>query len=203
MNLNVPLFLALAASLGGCTYVHSYFAKSDLDDASAFCEQSRSDPALRPIAGKLPIVSPDEISPEMLALDALPTDAELEAIKDLSRDQRACRQRLRAVMQAHEPTQLATREELNMKLDLVTAELLKRNMSYGNANRLYRQASLEASDKLTEQAKQDMADAQEREAATWRSLGQSLAGVAKPKDAMPHSEKSCSWVDSSIDCSTH
>jgi hypothetical protein len=203
MKINFPFVVALAVSLGGCTYVHTYFAKSDLDDANTFCEQKRLDPAIRPIAGKLPVVSPDEISPEMLAIQTPPTDTELEAIKVLSRNQHECQQRLRIVMQAHEPTQLATREELNMKLDLVTAELLKRNMSYGNANRLYRQAALEASNKLTDQAKQEMADAQEREAATWRSLGQSLAGAAKPSDAMPRSEKSCSWVDSSVDCNRH
>jgi len=203
MNINFPLVLACALSLGGCTYVHTYIAKSDLDDANIFCEQKRLDPAIRPISGKLPIVSPDEISPEMLAIDALPTDTELEAIKVLSRDQHECHQRLRTVMQAHQSTQLATREELNMKLDLVTAELLQRNMSYGNANRLYREAALEASNKLTDQAKQEMADAEEREAATWRSLGQTLAGIAKPGDAMPRSDKSCSWVDRSVDCNGH
>ena len=203
MKINFPFVVTLAVSLGGCTYVHTYFAKSDLEDANNFCEQKRLDPAIRPIAGKLPIVSPDEISPEMLAIQTLPTDTELEAIKVLSRDQHECHQRLRVAMQAREPTQLATREELNMKLDLVTAELLKRNMSYGSANRLSREAALEASNKLADQAKQDTADAQDREAATWRSLGQSLAGAAKPSDAMPRSGKSCSWVDSSADCNRH
>ena len=195
-----PLAVSLAFLLGGCTYVHSYFAKSDLDDANAFCQQKRADPAIRSIAGKLPIVSADEITPEMLAIDAMPSDSELDAIKVLSRDQHDCRLRLRAVTQAHEPTQLATRDELNMKMDLVTADLLQRKMSYGNANRLYRQAALEASNRLTEEAKQEMADAADREAATWRSLGQSLASMAKPKDPAPQSSRTCSWVDNSVDC---
>lgn len=203
MNIEFPLALALAISLGGCSYVHGYFAESDLAAANTFCEQKRADAAIRPIAGKLPIVDVEEITAEMLAIDTMPSDGELEAIKALSRDQHDCRQRLRVVTQTHEPMQLATRDELNMKLDLVTADLLQRKMSYGNANRLYRQAALEASNKLTEQAKQELAAAEEREAATWRSLGQTLAGVAKPQDAMPHSDKSCSWVDSSIDCNRH
>jgi hypothetical protein len=191
----------LACFLGGCTYVNSYLTQSDLADATAFCEKLRSDPAIRPIAGKLPVVSPDEITPDMLTLEATPADAELDAIKALSRDQQQCRQRMRAVTRQHEPTHLATQDELNMKLDLVTADLLQKKMSYGNANRLYRQAALEASNKLTEQAKDEIADAEEREAATWRSLGQSLAGAAKPR--APKSDKSCTWVDSSVDCNSH
>ena len=198
MTIRFSGVLALAVSLGGCSYVHSYVTQRDYGDAGAFCEKLRADPAVRPIAGKLPIVSTDEITPDMLTLDGMPTDTELDAIKALSRDQNACRQQLRAVTQEHEPTQLATHDELNMKLDLVTAELLQRKMSYGNANRLYRQAALEASNKMTEQAKDELADAEEREAATWRSLGQRLAGAAKPP--APHADKSCSWIDSSVDC---
>ena len=201
MNSKILAASALAVMLGGCTYVHSYFSESAMSDAAAYCEKLRADPAVRPVAGKLPLVNTDEISPEMLALDTMPTDAELDAIKALSRDQQQCRQRQRVVMKEHEPTQVATQDELNMKLDLVTAELLQRKMSYGNANRLYRQAALEASNKMTAQAKEELADAQEREAATWRSIGQSLAGAAKP--SAPKSDKSCSWVDSSVDCRTH
>ena len=198
MNIKIWIASALAVSLGGCSYVHSYFTQADLDEATAFCEKLRSDPAIRPVAGKLPVVSPDDITPEMLALETTPTDTELDAIKALSRDQHACRQHLRAVTQEHEPTRVATHDELSMKLDLVTAELLQKKMSYGNANRLYRQAALEASNKLTDQAKDELADAEEREAATWRSLGQSLAGAAKPP--APKADRSCSWVDSSVDC---
>ena len=69
------------------------------------------------------------------------------------------------------------------------------------ANRLYREAALEASNKLSEQAKDEAADADERQQATWRALGQSLAGAAKPSG--PKADKSCSWVDSSTECSTH
>ena len=193
--------ILLASSLGGCSYMHSYFTQNDYAEANTFCEQRRTDPAIRPIAGKLPVVSTDEISPEMMTLDAIPTDQELGAIKALSHDQSACRQRLRAVTKDREPTQVGTFDELSMKLDLVTAELLQKKMSYGNANRLYRQAALEASNKLTEQAKEELADAQDREAQTWRSLGQSLVGAAKPP--APHADKSCSWVDSSVDCNHH
>lgn len=201
MHNKIFAICALSAALGGCTYVHSYFTDSAMSDARAFCDTVKADPAVRPVANKLPLISPDEITPEMLAIESLPSDAELDAIKALSRDQQQCRQRIRAVVKEHEPTEVATTDELNMKLDLVTADLLQRKMSYGNANRLYRQAALEASNKLTEQAKQDLADAQEREAATWRSIGQSLAGAAKP--SAPKSDKSCSWVDSSVDCRTH
>ncbi len=201
MSKKFLLASALAVSLGGCGYVDSYFTQSDMADATAFCEKLRADPAIRPVTGKLPLVSPDEITPEMMAIETTPTDPELEAIKALSRDQHACRQHFRAVTLEHEPTQVATHDELNMKLDLVTAALLQKKMSYGNANRLYREAALEASNKLTEQAKDELADAEEREAATWRSLGQSLAGAAKPSG--PKSDKSCSWVDSSVDCNRH
>ncbi|MBI1210800.1 MAG: hypothetical protein GC190_05010 [Alphaproteobacteria bacterium] len=191
---------ALAIALGGCTYVHSYFAESDMAEAKAFCETLRSDPAIRPVASKLPLISPDEITPEMLAIDATPTDAELGAINALAKDQQQCRRRIRAVVKEHEPTLIATQDELNMKLDLVTAQLLQKKMSYGNANRLYRQAALEASNKLTEQAKQDLANAEEREDETWRSIGRGLADAAKP--SVPRADKSCSWVDSSVNCNS-
>jgi hypothetical protein len=199
--MNSKILVAAALALGGCTYVHSYLTESDMSDAKAFCEKLRADPAIRPVADKLPLVSPDEITPEMLAIEATPTDAEVDAIKALSRDQQECRKRLRAVTKEHEPTQVATHDELDMKLDLVTAGLLQKKMTYAAANRLYREAALEASNKLSEQAKDEAADADERQQATWRALGQSLAGAAKP--SVPKADKSCSWVDSSTECSSH
>lgn len=201
MNFKFLIAAALAVSLGGCTYARSYFADNARDDANEFCKKQRTDPAVRPIVGKLPLMTPDEITPDMMAIEATPSDSDLDAIKALARNQHACRQRLRAVIQEYEPTRVATHDELNMKLDVVTAELLQKKMSYGNANRLYRQAALEASNKLTEQARQELADAEDREAATWRSLGQTLVGAAKP--AAPKSDRSCSWVDSSVDCKGH
>jgi hypothetical protein len=201
MNTKIVISITLAVSLGGCTYVHSYLADSKIAEAKSFCEEQRADPAVRSIVGKLPLVSPDEITPDMMALQTVPADSELDAIKALAHDQHACRQRLRAVTQEYQPTRAATHDELNMKLDVVTAELLQKKMSYGNANRLYRQAALEASNKLTEQAKEELADAEEREAATWRSLGQTLVGAAKPP--APKADRSCSWVDSSVDCKAH
>src|SRR6185436_12579088 len=197
MKIKSLIAIALAVSLGGCSYVHSYSADNEMGEAQAFCDKLRADPAVRPVVGKLPIGGPEEITPDMMALETIPTDPELDAIKALARDQHACHQRLRSVTQKYEPTRVATHDELNMKLDVVTAELLQKKMSYGNANRLYREAALEASNKLTEQAKDELADAEEREAATWRSLGQSLAGAAKPPT--PKSDRTCSWVDSSVD----
>jgi len=201
MKTKLLIATALAVSLGGCSYVNSYFADNERGEANAFCDKLRADPAVRPVVGKLPLVSPDEITPDMMALDAVPTDPELDAIKALARNQHACHQRLRTVTQEYEPTRVATHDELNMKLDIVTAELLQKKMSYGNANRLYRQAALEASNKLTEQAKAELADAEEREASTWRSLGQTLVGAARPPS--PKADRSCSWVDSSVDCKSH
>jgi len=193
---------ALAVGLGGCSYVRSYMAQSDLTDANAYCQLKRSDPAVQPLFGKLPIIGLEEITPEMLSLDTVPSDSDVVAIKALSRDQLDCRQHLRAVTKGYRPTEVATDQALDLKLDLVTAELLKRHMSYGNANRLYQEAALEASNKLTEQAQQEMADAAEREAATWRSLGQSLATVPKAKTPSPQADKSCSWIDSTVGCNT-
>jgi len=201
MKTKISLAIAAAISVGGCTYMHSYLTQNDFADANAYCEQRRADPAIKPVAGKLPIISTDEINPEMLTLEATPTDAEVDAIKALSRDQTACRQRLRAVTQERQPATLATLDEFNMKLDLTTAELLQKKMSYGNANRAYRQAALEASAKFSELAKDAQADADEREATTWRSLGQTLVGAAKPPS--PRADKSCSWIDSSTDCNRH
>jgi len=198
MKITRLIATALAVSLGGCSYVHSYFGESEMADAKVFCEKQRADVAVRPIVGKLPLVSPDEITPDMMAIEAMPSDDELVAIKALARNQHACHQRLRAVTQEYQPTYVAAHDELNMKLDVVTAELLQKKMSYGNANRLYRQAALEASNRMTEQAKEELAAAEEREAATWRSLGQTLVGAAKPP--APKADRSCSWVDSSVDC---
>jgi hypothetical protein len=148
-----------------------------------YCEKKRTNPEIKSLVGKLPIVNVDEIMPEMLTIDDVPTEADVEAIRALSRDQRDCRDRIASVAKDHWPTQSATRKELAMKLDLVTAQLLKRNLSYGNANRLYQEAALHAEGKLTEDVKEQLAEARAHEAEAWRTIGdgiRAVAGAQKP-----------------------
>src|SRR6202008_502302 len=115
---------------------------------------------------------------DMLGIDAIPTDAEGEAIRALSRDQRDCRDRIDTVAKDHWPTQSAARKELALKMDLVTAQLLKRNLTYGNANRLYQEAAVDAEDKITEDRKEQLAQARESEAQAWRTISDGIRAVA-------------------------
>lgn len=184
---------------GGCTMVHEYAAKLDESSATSYCEQQRNNPAARVLAGKLPIVSVDEITPEMLALDAVPSDSDVEAIRLLSHDQRDCRARMDGVAKDHWPTQSATRRELALKLDLVTVELLKRKISYGNANRLYQEAALDAEGKLTLDRKEELEKSRQQEANAWRTIGdgiRAIAGTQKPEQT----EDPCTWAGNRINC---
>ena len=87
------LGLSFAVGLGGCSYVRSYVADSDMGDVVKYCEKKRTNPEVKGLIGKVPIVNVDEITAEMLALESTPTTEEVEAIRALSRDQRECRDR--------------------------------------------------------------------------------------------------------------
>jgi len=194
------LFLAAVAfSLGGCSVVRTYVADRDMGDVVKYCEKKRSNVAVKSLVGKLPIVNVDEITPEMLAIDEVPTVEDIEAIRALSRDQRDCRDRIESVARDHWPTQSATRKELAMKLDLVTAELLKRSLSYGNANRLYQQAALAAEGRLTEDRKEQLAQAREQEAEAWRTIGDGIRAVAGSQKPDPTNDP-CTWAGNSVAC---
>ncbi len=194
------LFLAAAAFvLSGCSYVRSYVADRDMGDVVKYCEKMRANPAIKTLIGKVPIVNVDEITPEMLAIDDVPTTEDVEAIRALSRDQRDCRDRIDTVAKDHWPTQSATRKGLAMKLDLVTAELLKRSLSYGNANRLYQEAALDAEGKLTEDVKEQLAQARAQEAEAWRTIGDGIRAVAGTQKPDPSGDP-CTWVENSVDC---
>lgn len=194
------LVLALVTfALGGCSYVRNYVADRDMGSVVKYCEKSRTNAAVKPLIGKLPIVNVDEIMPEMLTIDDIPSETEVEAIRALSRDQRDCRDRIESVAKDHWPTQSATRKELAMKLDLVTAQLLKRNLSYGNANRLFQEAALDAEGKLTEDVKEQLAQARENEAEAWRTIGDGIRAVAGAQKPEPNGDP-CTWVDNSVDC---
>lgn len=194
------LFLAAVSfALGGCTYVRSYVADRDMGGVVKYCEKNRTNPEIKSLIGKLPIVNVDEIMPEMLTIDDVPTDVDVEAIRALSRDQRDCRDRIESVAKDHWPTQSATRRELAMKFDLVTAQLLKRNLSYGNANRLYQEAALHAEGKLTEDVKEQLAEARAHEAEAWRTIGDGIRAVAGTQKPEPNGDP-CTWAGNSVDC---
>jgi hypothetical protein len=194
------LFLAVfAVALGGCSYVRSYVADRDMADVVKYCEKKRSNPEVKPIVGKLPIVNIDEITPEMLAIDTIPTAEEVEAIRALSRDQRDCRDRIEATSNDHWPTQAATRRELAMRTDLVTAELLKRRLTFGNANRLLQEAAVEAEGRLTEERKEQIAMAREQEAEAWRTIGDGIRAIAGSQTPEQNGDP-CTWVGNSVNC---
>jgi hypothetical protein len=199
MGAKLAVLAALAVALGGCTVVRSYVADRDMGSVVKFCEKKRTNPAIAPVAGKLPIVNVDEITPDMLALDAKPTAEEVEAIRALSRDQRECRDRIDAVAKDHWPTQSAARKELALKMDLVTAELLKQNVTYGNANRLYQEAALGAEDRLTEDRREQLAAAQKSEAEAWRTIGDGIRAIAGSQKPEPNGDP-CTWVENSVEC---
>jgi len=197
------LFLAtFAVALGGCSFVRSYVADHDMASVVKYCEKKRSNPDVQPVVGKLPIVNVDEITPEMLALESVPTPEEVEAIRALSRDQRDCRDRIDAVAKDHWPTQAATRRELALRLDLVTAQLLQRNLTYGNANRLYQEAALDAEGRLTDERKEQIAQARAQEAEAWRTIGDSIRAIAGSQKPEPTGDP-CTWVDNNVDCRAH
>jgi hypothetical protein len=197
------LFLVAAAlSLSACSMVKSYVADMDMTGAVKYCEKKRSNPEIQPIAGKLPIVHVDEITPEMLIIDAVPTEAEVVAIRALSRDQRACRDHIETVAKDHWPTQTAARKELAMKVDLVTAQLLKRNLTYGNANRLMQEAALEAEGRFTQDRKEQLAQARMQEVEAWRTIGDGVRAIAGTQKPEPSGDP-CTWVDNNVACSAH
>lgn len=200
MGAKLAVLAALAFALGGCSYVRGYVADRDMGGVVKFCEKKRTNPAVASLIGKLPIVNVDEITPEMLALDAKPTAEEVEAIRALSRDQRECRDRIDMVAKDHWPTQSAMRKELALKLDLVTAELLKQSLTYGNANRLYQEAALDAEDRLTEDRKEQLAQARKQESEAWRTIGDGIRAIAGTQKPEPSGDP-CTWVENSVDCS--
>lgn len=194
------LFVVAAAfSLSACTMVKSYVADIDMSGAVKYCEKKRSNASIAAINGKLPIVHVDEITPDMLVIDDVPTAAEVEAIRALARDQRDCRDHIEMVAKDHWPTQTATRKELAMKLDLVTAQLIRRNLSYGNANRLYREAALEAEGRFTDDRKEQLAQARAQEAAAWRTIGDGVRAIAGTQKPEPSGDP-CTWVEDNVSC---
>jgi hypothetical protein len=199
MGLRLLGVAVLATALSGCSYVREYMADNDMSSAVKYCEKKRTNPEIRPLVGKLPIVDVNEITPEMLAIDDVPSEEEVLAIRALSRDQRDCRDRTEIVAKDHWPTQGAARKELAVKLDLVTAQLIRRNLTYGNANRLYQEAALEAEGKFTADRKEQLAEARAREAEAWRTVGDGIRAIAGSKK--PKTEDSCFWSDGTVDCS--
>lgn len=202
MGIRTFAVLAMSALLCGCTMVHDYVAQLDEGRATNFCEARRTNPAVKPVAGKLPIISPDEITPLMLAIDKVPTDAEVAAIIELSEDQHACRDRMDAVAKSHWPTQTATRKSLALKLDLVTAELIKRKMTFGNANRLYQEAALEAEGQLTADRKEQLDKSREQDAIAWRTVGDGIRAIAGTQKPEP-TQDPCTWSGNTVDCGVH
>lgn len=194
------LFLVAAAfSLSACSTVKSYVADMDMSGAVKYCEKKRSNPEVQVLQGKLPIVNVDEISAEMLVNDAVPSEAEVEAIRALARDQRDCRDHIEIVAKDHWPTQTATRKELALKVDLVTAQLLRRNISYGNANRLLQEAALEAEGKFTEDRKEQLAQARAQEREAWKTIGDSVRAIAGTQKPEPSGDP-CTWIDDNVNC---
>ena len=179
--------------------VKSYVADMDMSGAVKYCEKKRSNPDVQAVQGKLPIVNVDEITPDMLIIENVPTEPEVEAIRALARDQRDCRDHIDLVAYDHWPTQSATRKELAMKLDLVTAQLLKRNISYGNANRLYQEAALNAEGKLTQDRREQLEAAREQEARAWRTVGDTVRAIAGKPSADPTGDP-CTWLDGNVNC---
>jgi len=199
MGFRVVAILVASAALCGCSVVRDYVADVHENDARAYCEAKRLDPAVKPIAGKLPIVEPSEITPHMLALDKVPTSAEVDAIIVLSENQHACRDKMDEVAKDHWPTQVATRRSLALKLDLVTAQLIRRTMTYGNANRLYQEAALEAEGQLTADRKEQMDKAREEESLAWRTLGDGIKAIAGSQKPEP-TQDPCTWAGNTVDC---
>ncbi len=199
MAIRFLLTVVFVAGLSACSVVRNYVADLDQTGAVSFCEQKRSNPAVGVLKGKLAIVSVEEITPDMLALDEVPTAQDVEAIRVLARDQRECRDRTDAVAKDHWPTQSATRKGLALKYDLVTAELLKRKISFGNANRLYQEAALDAEGLLTEDRKDQLAQARQQEVEAWRTIGDGIRAIAGSQKPEPTADP-CTWSGNSVDC---
>lgn len=200
MGHRILALVIMGALLSGCTMVRSYVADFDEGRAADFCEARRSNPAIKPILGKLPVVDAREITPEMLALDTTPNAREVDAIKALSRDQAACRDRMHVVAKDHWPAQTAARKALALKLDLVTADLIQRKITFGVANRRYQEAALEAESSLAEARQAQLEKEREQEALAWRTVGDGIRAIAGKQKPEPAEDK-CTWAGDPIDCS--
>ena len=200
MGHRILALVIMGALLSGCTMVRSYVADFDEGRAADFCEARRSNPAIKPILGKLPVVDAREITPEMLALDKTPNAREVDAIKALSRDQAACRDRMHVVAKDHWPAQTAAPKALALKLDLVTADLNQRKITFGVANRRYQEAALEAESSLAEARQAQLEKEREQEALAWRTVGDGIRAIAGKQKPEPAEDK-CTWAGDPIDCS--
>ncbi len=175
-----------------------------LEVARQVCSAAIYDPALRPLTGKIPMLSASEITAEMLSLDTVPTPLEAKAIGRLTEAHKEC---AKDFFSAVERT-----EAFKFKRDLVLAELMKRRISYGNANRLLRQAQLEALNQWTEQAAQESQRAQAAEFERQRidiqrqqARAQSQAAWAATISAMyrPTTTTNCNWYGQSMRCTSN
>ena len=195
------IFVVVTASLWlcGCAVVRDYVADLHQESATAFCQMKSSNPSVKTLVGKLPIVGADEITPKMLTLDQVPSDEDVAAIIVLSEDQHACRDHLDAVTKEHWPTQTAMRKGLALKNDLVTAQLIRRKLTFGNANRLYQEASLEAEGQLTEDRREQIEKSREQDALAWRTLSDGIRAIAGTQKPEP-SQDPCTWAGNTIDC---
>ena len=89
-----------------------------------------------------------------------------------------------------------------MKIDLVTAQLLRRNLTYGNANRLMQEAALEAEGRFTQDRKEQLAQARAQEVEAWRTIGDGVRAIAGTQKPEPSGDP-CTWVDNNVDCRAH
>jgi hypothetical protein len=106
---------------------------------------------------------------------------------------------MHVVAKDHWPAQTAARKALALKLDLVTADLIKRKITFAAANRLYQEAALEAEGSIADARQAQLDKEREQEALAWRTVGdgiRAIAGNQKPES----SEDKCTWAGDPIDC---
>jgi hypothetical protein len=175
-----------------------------LEAARQVCSAAIYDPVLKPLAGKIPMLSATEITVEMLSLETVPSPTEAKAVGKLTEAHKRC---ANDFFSAGERT-----DAFKFKRDLVLAELMKRRISYGNANRLLRQAQLEALNQWTEQANQESARAQAAEFERQRiqiqqqqADAQTRAAWAATMSALyrPTSTTNCSWYGQDMRCTSN
>lgn len=185
--------------LHGCAATQ---AQKDIAVTQQWCsDRALGDEEIKPIYGKLPIVEVTEITIDMMSIDAVPTDAEVKAIKALFSGQMECTQKIRSVIRKYDPGKLGIFETIFHKYDVIGAELISKRITYGNANRLFKEAYLSGMSQLSDQVQRDIEQARALEMERSRMLLQTGIEMQRSTNANRARFTNCNWVGSSLNCS--
>jgi len=135
----VWVFLLVAALVSGCVNLSQEQYNRDKAAADQICDL-RSNPALQPLVGKIPLSASERENPpmRMLTLDTYPTDDERVALQAFDELMVPCRAANDAIGQRYSgqtPEVASIRGAYKSAVRGITADLYLRKRTYADANR--------------------------------------------------------------------